>query len=110
MLGPNLSRDLGVHQRLGEHPHALAQEIDIGTIGLAQQLHQFHGGHGHRSSPLDVLIRPFTSRTYAVATLVFSPGGCSYTNPWDANEDLNLRLHPYQQNAGNRCAKGSPHD
>jgi hypothetical protein len=84
MLGPNLSRDLGVHQRLGEHPHALAQEIDIGTIGLAQQLHQFHGGHGHRSSPLDVLIRPFTSRTYAVATLVFSPGGCSYTNPWDA--------------------------
>jgi hypothetical protein len=32
-----------------------------------------------------VLIRPFTSRTYAVATLVFSPVACSYTNPWDAN-------------------------
>jgi hypothetical protein len=81
MLGPNLSRDLGVHQRLGEHPHALAQEIDIGTIGLAQQLHQFHGGHGHRSSPLDVLIRPFTSRTYAVATLISEPDGLLLHQP-----------------------------
>ena len=25
---------------------------------------------------------------------------------WWAWEDLNLRLHPYQQNAGNRCADG----
>jgi hypothetical protein len=81
VLGTDLSADLGVHQRLGEHPHPFAQEVDIAAVGLAQQLHQFHGGHGHRGSPLDVLIRPFTSRTYAVATLVFSPGGLHLHQP-----------------------------
>jgi hypothetical protein len=84
VLGADLGAHLGVHQRLGEHPHALAQEVDIAAVGLAQQLQQFHGGHGHRDSPLDVLIEPFTSRTYAVATLISEPGACSYTNPWDA--------------------------
>jgi hypothetical protein len=81
VFGADLGADLGVHQRLGQHPHALAQEVDIAAVGLAQQLHQFHGGHGHRDSPLDVLIRPFTSRTYAVATLAFSPGGLLLHQP-----------------------------
>jgi hypothetical protein len=72
---------LGVHQRLSQHPHALAQEIDIGAVGLAQQLQQIHGGHGHRGSPLEVLIRPFTSRTYAVATLISEPGGLLLHQP-----------------------------
>ena len=56
VLGTDLGADLGVHQRLGEHPHPFTQEVDIAAVGLAQQLHQFHGGHGHRGSPLDVLI------------------------------------------------------
>jgi hypothetical protein len=75
VLGADLGAHLGVHQRLSQHPHPLAQEVDIAAVSLAQQLQQIHGGHGHRGSPLDVLIRPFTSRTYAVATLVFSRGG-----------------------------------
>jgi hypothetical protein len=81
VLGADLDADLGVHQRLGEHPHPFAQEVDIGAVGLAQQLFQFHGGHGHRGSPLDVLIRPFTSRTYAVATLVSEPDGLLLHQP-----------------------------
>jgi hypothetical protein len=32
-----------------------------------------------------VLIRPFTSRTYAVATSSSARVTCSHTNPWDAN-------------------------
>jgi hypothetical protein len=81
VLGADLGAHLRVHQRLGEHPHALAQEVDIGAVGLAQQLQQIHGGHGHRDSPLDVLIRPFTSRTYAVATLISEPGGLLLHQP-----------------------------
>ena len=81
VLGTDLGADLGIHQRLSEHPHPFAREVDIGAVGLAQQLHQLHGGHGHRGSPLDVLIEPFTSRTYAVATLVFSLGGLLLHQP-----------------------------
>jgi hypothetical protein len=75
VLGADLGADLGIHQRLGEHPHALAQEVDIGAVGLARQLQQLHLGHGHQVAPLDVLIEPFTSRTYAVATLISEPDG-----------------------------------
>ena len=81
VLGADLCADLGVHRRLGEHTYPFAQEVDIATVDLAQQLHQFHGGHGHRGSPLDVLIRPFTSRTYAVATLISEPGGLLLHQP-----------------------------
>jgi signal transduction histidine kinase len=35
-------------------------------------------------APLDVLIEPFTSRTYAVATSSSASVACSYTTPWDA--------------------------
>jgi hypothetical protein len=48
------------------------------------KLQQLHLGHGHHVASLDVLIEPFTSRTYAVATLIFSSVACSYTTPWDA--------------------------
>jgi hypothetical protein len=86
VLGTDLGADLGIHQRLSQHPHPFTQEVDIGAVGLAQQLQQLHLGHGHHVAPLDVLIEPFTSRTYAVATLISEPDGCSYTNPWDAND------------------------
>jgi hypothetical protein len=81
VLGADLGAHLGVHQRLGEHPHTLAQEVDIGAVGLAQQLQQLHLGHGHHVAPLDVLIRPFTSRTYAVATLISEPDGLLLHQP-----------------------------
>ena len=35
-------------------------------------------------APLDVLIEPFTSRTYAVATSTSASVACSYTTLWDA--------------------------
>jgi hypothetical protein len=63
VLSAELGAHLGIHQRLGKHPHALAQEVDIAAVRLAQQLQQLQGGHGHRDRPLDVVIRPFTSRT-----------------------------------------------
>jgi hypothetical protein len=75
VLGADLGADLGVHQRLGQHPHALAQEVDIAGLGLAHKLQQLHLGHGHCVAPLDVLIGVFTSRTYAVATLVLRATG-----------------------------------
>ena len=81
MLGADLGTDLGVHQRLGEHPHPLAQEVDIAAVGVAQQLQQLHLGHGHHVAPLDVLIEPFTSRTYAVATLISEPSGLLLHQP-----------------------------
>jgi hypothetical protein len=43
----------------------LGEQLDVGRCDLPRE----------RGSPLDVLIEPFTSRTYAVATLVFGPGG-----------------------------------
>jgi hypothetical protein len=51
VLSPDLGRDLDLHERLGEGAHALAQEVDIGTLGLAQQLIQLHLGHDHRAPP-----------------------------------------------------------
>ena len=51
VLGADLGRDLDLHQRLGERAHALAQEVDIGAVGLAQQLVQLHLGHDHRAPP-----------------------------------------------------------
>jgi hypothetical protein len=75
MLSADLGADLDLHQRLGQHPDTLAQEVDVAGLGLAHKLQQLHLGHGHHVAPLDVLIEPFTSRTYAVATLVFSLSG-----------------------------------
>jgi chromosomal replication initiation ATPase DnaA len=66
---------------VNEHPHPLTQEVDIGAVGLAQQLQQLHLGHGHHVAPLDVLIEPFTSRTYAVATLISEPDGLLLHQP-----------------------------
>jgi hypothetical protein len=42
VLGADLGAHLGVHQRLSQHPHAPAQEVDIGAVGPAQQLQQIH--------------------------------------------------------------------
>jgi hypothetical protein len=75
VLGTDLGRDLRLHQRLGQHANSLAQEVDVAALGLANKLQQLHLGHGHHVAPLDVLIEPFTSRTYAVATLIFSLSG-----------------------------------
>jgi hypothetical protein len=84
MLSTNLLADLGFHQRLSQHPDPLTQEVDIAGLGLAHKLQQLHLGHGHHVAPLDVLIEPFTSRTYAVATLPSGPLSASYTTSWDA--------------------------
>jgi hypothetical protein len=44
--------DLGLHDRFGEHLHALAQEIGVAlTPGLAHRLEQDHPVIGHRVSP-----------------------------------------------------------
>jgi hypothetical protein len=75
VFGPDLGRHLRLHQRLGQHANSLAQEVDVAALGLANKLQQLHLGHGHHVAPLDVLIEPFTSRTYAVATLIFSLSG-----------------------------------
>jgi hypothetical protein len=48
VLGADLGGDLEVHQRLGEHAHAFAQEVGIAALGLAQQLQQLHLGGDHR--------------------------------------------------------------
>ena len=93
MLGTDLGRDLRLHQRLGQHANSLAQEVDVAALGLANKLQQLHLGHGHHVAPLDVLIEPFTSRTYAVATLIFSSVACSYTTPRDATTAL-ARISP----------------
>ena len=45
------------------------------------KLQQLHLGHGHHVASLDVLIEPFTSRTYAVATLISEPGGLLLHQP-----------------------------
>jgi hypothetical protein len=46
---PGELADLGLHDRLGQRAHALAQEVNI-TVGarLAQQLEQAHPVVGHR--------------------------------------------------------------
>jgi hypothetical protein len=75
VLGADLGAHLRVHQRLGEHPNPLTQEVDITGLGLAHKAQQFHLRHGHRVAPLDVSIGLFTSRTYAVATLISDPDG-----------------------------------
>jgi hypothetical protein len=36
--GADLAAHLDLHQRLGQHPHPLAEEVDIAALGLAQQL------------------------------------------------------------------------
>jgi hypothetical protein len=84
VLGTDLGADLHLHQRLGQYPNPLAQEVDVARFGLAHKLQQLHLGHGHHVAPLDVLIEPFTSRTYAVATSSSASIACSYTTPWDA--------------------------
>ena len=51
VLGADLGRHLDLHQRLGKGAHALAQEVDVSPVGLAQQLIQLHLGHDHRAPP-----------------------------------------------------------
>ena len=51
VLSADLSGDLELHQRLGEGADTFAQEVDVGAVGLAQQLIQLHLGHDHRAPP-----------------------------------------------------------
>jgi hypothetical protein len=48
VLSADLRTDLGVHQRLRQHAHALAQPVGVGGFCLAQQLCKLHLGGGHR--------------------------------------------------------------
>jgi hypothetical protein len=66
--------DLGLHDRLGEHPDALAQQVDV-AVGarLAQGLEQGHPVIGHRGVPS---CRRFLVRRRedgAVAVLIHGP-------------------------------------
>jgi hypothetical protein len=47
--GADLGRHLGLHQRLAQHAHSFAQQVDV-AVGcrLAQQLEQVHPVIGHR--------------------------------------------------------------
>jgi hypothetical protein len=38
MLSADLGADLGLHQRLGQHPDTLTQEVDVAGLGLAHKL------------------------------------------------------------------------
>ena len=60
--GADLGGDLRLHQRLGQHTHALAQEVDVAALGVADQLHQLHRGDCHRVPPRDVASDPSSSR------------------------------------------------
>jgi hypothetical protein len=51
VLRADLGRDLDLHECLGERADPLTQEVDIGALGLAQQLVQLHLGHDHRAPP-----------------------------------------------------------
>jgi hypothetical protein len=62
VLSADLGRDLDLHERLGEGADSLAQEVDIGVLGLAQQLIQLHLGHDHRAPPRRGSSEPSLSR------------------------------------------------
>ena len=52
VAGADLRRDLAVHDRLGEHGHRLAQEIDVSSrCLLAEQLQHVHALCDHRRPP-----------------------------------------------------------
>ena len=52
--GADLAGDLGLHHRLGEHPNAFTQQIDVVFLEqLADERRDVHPGGGHRPSSSD---------------------------------------------------------
>ncbi len=52
--GADLVRDLGLHHRLGEHPDAFSERIDVVLLEqLADERRDVHAGRGHRPSSSD---------------------------------------------------------
>jgi hypothetical protein len=85
-----------LHQRLGQHPNALPEEVHVrlGTVGLADQIEQVHAVDDHRVLLFGELLGRYSPRMARWSSMSLT-GAYPWTVPRPCNPELHHVLGDY---------------